>query len=157
MENIAQKAYFLRNEYADKLRTIKPDAERRWGKMNAQQMIEHMADYISIASGKAGITEINTPQDQLEKYQAFLTSEKDFRENTPNVLMPEMPLPVRHGTMDTAIDELQDELHLFFKNFEESPDKKTINPIFGELDYEMNVQLLHKHAWHHLRQFGITE
>lgn len=157
MENIAQKAYFLRNEYADKLRTIKPDVERRWGKMNAQQMIEHMADSISLASGRTPVTAIVTPEEHLEKYRSFLTSEKDFRENTPNATLPETPNPERKETIADAIDELQDEIFYLFKTFEENRGVKILNPIFGELDYEMTVQLLYKHAWHHLRQFGITE
>ena len=31
---------------------------------------------------------------------------------------------------------------------------ESLNPIFGELDFNGNVQLLYKHALHHLRQFG---
>ena len=33
----------------------------------------------------------------------------------------------------------------------------TTNPIFGDLDFAANVQLLHKHALHHLRQFGLVD
>lgn len=32
MENIEQKAAFLKNEYADKLRSLSPDARRLWAR-----------------------------------------------------------------------------------------------------------------------------
>ena len=43
----------------------------------------------------------------------------------------------------------------FFEVFEKDPGLKTINPVFGELDFDSNIQLLYKHALHHLKQFGI--
>lgn len=157
MENIGQKAYFLRHEYAEKLKTLKPDAERKWGKMNVQQMVEHMAEYIAMASGKIKTEKIVTPDEHLEGYRRFLSTEKEFKENTPNVLMPETPAAVKHNSLDDAIAELKQEVDHLFKAFEDDSKKKVLNPIFGELDYEMTVQLLYKHAWHHLRQFGITD
>jgi len=57
--------------------------------------------------------------------------------------------------MQAAIDRLQKYLDYFFEAFEENPEMTTQNPIFGELDFTGNVQLLHKHAMHHLRQFGL--
>jgi hypothetical protein len=32
----------------------------------------------------------------------------------------------------------------------------TRNPFFGDLNFAENVHLLHKHALHHLRQFGVV-
>jgi hypothetical protein len=119
-------------------------------------MIEHMADYVRIASGRTPM-EVITPEEQLPKTQAFLLSEKPFRENTPNSLMPETPPAVRHTDVKSAITELQDELDHLFMVFENEPELKIPNPFFGYLNFDMQVQLLHKHAWHHLAQFGITE
>ncbi|RYD58732.1 MAG: hypothetical protein EOP56_03860 [Sphingobacteriales bacterium] len=157
MENIGQKAYFLRNEYVGKLQMLRPETQRRWGKMNAQQMVEHMAEYIALASGMIKTDKIVTPEENLEGYRRFLSSEKEFKENTPNVLMPEEPAPVKHATLEEAIAALKQEVEYLFKAFEDNFDKKTLNAIFGELDYEMTIQLLYKHAWHHLKQFGIME
>lgn len=154
MENIQQKADFLRYEYTKQLLLLDVNAPRLWGKMNVQQMIEHMADYVRIGSGKI-IEKLVTPTEHLSKMQAFLNTEKPFRENTPNVLMSEIPMPVKHATVKEAINELQSELDYFFGVFKNEPGKKVTNPFFGELDYEMSVQLLHKHATHHLRQFGV--
>ncbi len=154
MENLAEKADFLQNKLTKELAALDANAERRWGKMNVQQMIEHMSDYVRIGCGKE-VQPLQTPEEHLPKYQAFLLTEKPFRENTPNSLMSETPTPVKHNSKEAAVAELQDELDHFFEVFKNEPGKKVINPFFGELDYDMSVQLLHKHALHHLRQFGV--
>ena len=53
-------------------------------------------------------------------------------------------------------EKLQKELDYFFEEFTANSGLKTRNPFFGKLNYEMNVQLLHKHAMHHLKQFGLV-
>lgn len=156
MEHIQDKANFLRNEYTKILSQLDADAPRKWGKMNVQQMIEHMSDYVRIASGKV-LMEIVTEAERLPRMQGFLASEKQFPENTPNVLMPDTPVPTRHATKADAIKELQEEIDHFFAVHEQHPGKITANPFFGNLDFEHQVQLLHKHGVHHLRQFGAVE
>ena len=154
MDNIAGKADFLRHEYSKKLAALDIDAPRQWGKMNVLQMIEHMTDYARIGSGK-DIQTIQTPEEHLPKYRAFMATEKPFRENTPNSLMSDIPALPKHSSKEDAINELQQEMDYLFDAFEQEPGKKVINPFFGELNYEESIQLLHKHAWHHLRQFGV--
>ena len=154
MENLQQKADFLRRGYARALSQLDTDAPRKWGKMSVQQMIEHMSDYIRIASGKTPMQTV-TPEDKLPRMQGFLASEKPFPENTPNVLMSETPAPVKHATKQEAIDELQSEIDHFFAVHEQDANKITANPFFGDLGFDQQVQLLHKHATHHLRQFGL--
>ena len=154
MENLQQKADFLRHEYTKALSQLDADAPRKWGKMNVQQMIEHMSDYVRIASGKTTLQTV-TPEDKLPRLQGFLASEKPFPENTPNVLMSDTPAPVKHATKQDAINELQTEIDHFFEVHEQDAGKITANPFFGDLGFEQQVQLLHKHATHHLRQFGL--
>lgn len=151
-----QKISFLQNEYPALLAGIGPDAAPRWGKMNAQQMIEHMSEYIGYGYGKK-LFDVLTPEEHLPKMRAFLLSDKPFRENTPNALMPDTPPPTQHGSVPEAIAALSTEVASLLAQFAEQPGKQVVNPFFGILDYEMTVQLLHKHAWHHLRQFGVTE
>jgi len=154
MENLQQKADFLKNEYTQILSQLDADAPRKWGKMNVQQMIEHMSDYVRIANGKTQIG-IITAEDMLPRMQGFLASEKPMRENTPNVLMPDTPTPVRNATKQEAINELQTEIDHFFAVHEHDANRVTPNPFFGNLSFEQQVQLLHKHSTHHLRQFGL--
>ena len=154
MENIAQKAHFLKHEYTKVLAGLDVDASRKWGKMNVLQMIEHMSDYVRIASGRTPMTTV-TPEDKLPRMQGFLASEKPFPENTPNALMPDEPTPAKHATKEDAINELQTELDHFFEVHGVDANKKTANPFFGTLDFEQQIQLLYKHSTHHLKQFGL--
>lgn len=156
MEVLEQKAEFLRSGYTPMLSVLAADAPRKWGKMNVQQMIEHMSDYVRIASGRTPM-EIITPEEKLPRLHLFLASDKPFPENTPNVLMPETPNPERHATKQDAVTELQQELDHFFAVHGQEAGRKTANPFFGMLDYDLQVHLLYKHAMHHLRQFGAVE
>lgn len=151
------KINFLKNEFIPLLRNLHPEAKGKWGVLNGQQMVEHFSDAVRIAGGSFGITQIITPEEHLEKMRSFLMSEKPFKENTKNSLMPETPLPVRHSHIDAAIDELQHVFSHFFSLFETNTGLTTTNPFFGKLNFEENVQLLHKHAMHHLTQFGLIK
>jgi hypothetical protein len=149
-----EKRDFLKFRLVPLLRQIPSDTAPKWGKMTLQQMIEHFADYTRIASGKITIIDIHTPEEHLPRMREFMMSDKPFRENTPNPLMPEVPPPVKNPSVDDAIGELHTEIGFFFSVFEKNNLQTTRNPFFGDLNYEQNVHLLYKHALHHLRQFG---
>lgn len=155
MENIQQKANFLKYEYIPMLERLDPATKPLWGKMNVQQMIEHMADYMRIGNGK-DVQPVVTDAEALPKYRAFMESEKPFKENTGNPLMPDTPSTEKHTTTQNAIEELQAEINDLFEAFKQQPEQLMTNPIFGDLNYEQSIQLLHKHATHHLRQFGVA-
>ena len=153
----ADKADFLRYKFIPLLRQIPSDKAPNWGKMTLQQMIEHFTDTMRIASGKTIYTDIITPAEQLEKMRTFISSDKPFRENTKNPLLSEVPAPVKNPSVEEALKELQQEINFFFSVFEKNNLQVTRNPFFGDLNFEQNVQLLYKHAWHHLRQFGLQK
>ena len=137
------------------LRALEPTAKGKWGKMNAQQMVEHLTDSIRVATGKEFQNKELTPE-QTEKVRSFFLSDKPFRENTANNLLPVEPNPVRNSSMENAIREFEEELNEFFSMFENSS-RTTINPFAGEFNYEQWVHLLHKHFQHHARQFGLVD
>jgi len=149
------KVAFLKSAFVPLLKSIPPDTTPAWGKMTLQQMTEHFADAVRIASGKMADVPLFTPLEHVPKMQAFLQSEKPMRENVRNPLMPETPAPVRNPSMDAAALELQTEIDAFFEIFSANEQFITRNPFFGDLDFDMNVHLLYKHAQHHLRQFGV--
>lgn len=156
MRGPGEKINFLKNEFVPLLRQISSDTLPAFGKMSLQQMIEHFSDAVKIASGKITITQVFTSEINLPKMKEFLLSDKPFRENTPNPLMSEAPAPVRNKSLEAAIAELQASLDAFFAVFDGDNVLQTRNPFFGDLNFAENVQLLYKHALHHLRQFGLT-
>jgi hypothetical protein len=152
-----QKIHFLKNELVPAIAAIPADVKPLWGKMNLQQMTEHMArEGFRISSGQLKF-DLVMPAEQIPKMQAFLRSDKPFRENTPNALMPAEPAPVVHAGLPGALAALQAEIDYFFDVYEQDPGMVVSHPFFGELDFDLNILLLYKHSLHHLRQFGISQ
>ena len=149
-----EKENFLRTRFISYLQRLDPATPPLWGKMNVQQMVEHFTDVVMVANGKIKL-DIVTPAEKLPLYKEFMMSEKPFKENTKSPVLPEEPLPLKKHTVQAAIGKLQEELIYFFHAFDTNPNLKTIQPVFGELDFAENIQLLYKHAIHHLNQFGV--
>jgi site-specific recombinase XerC len=151
-----EKENFLKHDLIKLLQKLSPEDKGEWGALNAQQVTEHLCDsfrnYHGLDSKK-----ILTPLEHLPKYKEFLLSEKPFKPHTKNIEMPEIPAPVRHPDMKSAVEELKTEMNNFFNYFEKDKSKTMINVFFGELNYEESIQLLHKHAAHHLKQFRLLE
>ena len=150
------KKQFLRSELTKIFSTLSSDQKGKWGKMNAQQMVEHMSDAFRWANGRTPVKAMHSPEITQRSY-AFMMTEKPFRENTPNQLLSDVPAPVKHKNMADAVVELQSEIDHFFKVYADNVGLRTINPFFGNLNFEEQVQLLHKHATHHAKQFGLVE
>ena len=149
---INEKLNWLLNDYPNFLQSLDP-GQRKWGKMNVQQMIEHMIDSVREANGKLPRTIISTPE-RLPAMKEFLMSEKEFKPDTKNALMGPEPVAVRNKNTEEAIKELQSELKDFTSHYASKPDSLITNPFFGHLNFEEWTQLLYKHAIHHLKQFG---
>lgn len=152
-----KKEQFLRSEYIPLIKQLDPNAERKWGKMNVHQMIEHMSYAVRMSNGKDLYAGILTQEEKLPRFQTFIMSDTPFKENTKNILLPEEPLEVRFENIQDSINELENELNDFFKKFESDKYQTIRNPFFGDLNFEQWVALLYKHCWHHLNQFGVTQ
>lgn len=150
------KAAFLKTDFVPLLTGLSPVQQGKWGKMNAQQMVEHLGEYLRIANGKHKVQPVNSPEITQKSY-TFMMSDRPFRENTPNQLLPDVPPDVKHASMKEALAELQMEIDDFFKVYEQNPGLRITSPFFGELNFEEQVHLLHKHAMHHARQFGLVD
>ena len=149
------KLNFLKKDFIFHLKHLSPGEQGKWGKMNGQQMVEHFAFSVRIASGRLKFPD-SFAEEQLQKNHAFVMTDKPFRENTPNPLLSETPEATRHATMQQSIEELQQELDHFFQVYESSPGLVIRSPFYGDMNYDEQVQLLHKHAVHHLKQFGLV-
>ena len=147
---------FLKEEFIPRMRMLQADAKPGWGKMNAQQMAEHMLDFFMVSTGKKQFPLVSPPE-HMPKLQAFLRSEKQFRENTkaPETILGEEPTPVRFESLIQALDELEIEVQYFFHLHEQQPGLTAVHPVFGELGFDDWVRLHYKHVTHHLRQFAL--
>lgn len=148
-----KKIYFLRNEYLQILKAIPEEEKGVFGKMNVHQMIEHMTWAFQIANGTLKFEAENSPE-ITEKMHRFMMSDKQFRDNTPNSKLPEEPLAITTDSIVQAIGNLREEIDLMVNVYQEDNSLRLMNPFFGMLNFDEQVQLLHKHAIHHLRQFN---
>jgi len=57
--------------------------------------------------------------------------------------------------MQEAINEYNKQVTAFITYFENNKGTTLTNPFFGELSFEEWTHLLHKHAVHHSKQFGL--
>jgi hypothetical protein len=153
----AEKKLFIQDTFIQILRKANPQTTAKWGKMSFQHMVEHMVLSVKSANGKIKTEKIFTPPEKIPAFKEFLMSNKEFKENTRSPSFPADPLPLHFKTVNEGIDKLQKELADFFVIYEDNPGLSIQNPVFGDLDYEEAVQLLHKHALHHAKQFGLIK
>jgi len=151
-----QKLNFISTGLVPLLKTLAPDTKMKWGKMNAQQMVEHVAGFFKVSTNKLHFPLV-TPEEQLPKFKEFLRSDKAFRENTKAPVLPEDPLPVQFASYEDAVNNLEQEIQDFLVQFTSNPNLITRHPVFGDLNFEEWVLLHYKHVMHHAKQFGLIE
>jgi oxepin-CoA hydrolase/3-oxo-5,6-dehydrosuberyl-CoA semialdehyde dehydrogenase len=151
-----EKLDFIKHRFIALLKDIPADATGKWGKMNAQQMVEHVTAFFKVSAGKLHFPLVSATE-HLPKLKAFLLSDKEFRENTkaPTSVIGEEPLPVKTNTMAEAIVALQDSIDEFINYFQDDSYITTLHPVFGELNFSEWVLLHYKHLIHHAKQFGL--
>lgn len=152
----APKLDFIQHRFILLLHDLPASTEGKWGKMNAQQMVEHVTGFFKISSNKLHFPLVS-PSEHLPKLKAFLLSDKEFRENTkaPTSVIGEETLPVRTNSMEEAIAMLQQNITEFIDYFEGDAYKTTLHPVFGELNFDEWILLHYKHVMHHAKQFGL--
>ncbi len=147
---------FLQNEFLKIIRTADSSTTLKWGKMNFQQMVEHVTAFFKVSTQQLKF-DLVSPPEHLPKLKEFLMSDKQFRENTkaPTNIIGEEPLPAHFKTVEEAINQLDKEVNHFFDFYAADKQVTAVHPVFGELNFEEWVRLHYKHVTHHLRQFGL--
>ncbi len=149
------KQQFLQTELCQLLQTIPSGTAPAFGSMTLHQMIEHMAYSVQVAYGAIPVPAINTGEVQQKAYRWIMT-DSTFKDNTPNPLLTPEILTVKTASINEAIINLQNSIDTFFTFYKNNTEQRVLNAFFGPLNFEEQVHLLHKHAWHHLRQFGVS-
>ncbi len=150
------KLDFIQKKLLLLLNSLPADKAANWGKMNAQQMVEHLTAFFKVSTKKINFPLV-TPVEHLPKFKAFLLSDKEFKENTKAPMLPDEPFALKKTTMQNAIQELQEEINDFITFFHTSnADTIAQHPVFGDLNFEEWVLLHYKHIIHHLKQFGLA-
>ena len=154
----AEKLLFLEKGMFEPLQSLEENTPAKWGVMNAQQMLEHLAHFFDVSYEKE-FYPLAVPEEHLPRYKAFLYSDKEFRENTkaPASILGDTPLPLQQPSLEAAKEHLQQSVHNFITWFHDDAVKTTVHPAFGPLNFEEWVLLHHKHVRHHYKQFNLVD
>ena len=138
-----------------KLKTrIQSDTPALWGKMNSQQMVEHLSLVFALSTGKFDFPYQGTEEEAKRNWEGFLASENPWREVFSSDSFGE-PKPPRKATLEDSLALLQKSFNGYLDYCEGHPD--AIHPQFylGNLTIDQWRQVHVKHVKHHMRQFGL--
>jgi hypothetical protein len=133
------------------LQRLTPLTVPLWGKMEPQQMVEHMIDQVQYTNGKK-IPFCDVPADEAEaaKQINIYTDLQIPR----NVILGKLPDSQIYPDLETAVNQLMTELADFDRYFKK-PGTVAIHGGFGPMDYNEWLIWHGKHFTHHLKQFGL--
>jgi hypothetical protein len=141
------------SELLQRLRKMRRDSERRWGKMNPHQMVCHLTDSCFVALGEKPVKEVSSlPQRTIVKCIALYAP---MRWPAGLATTPEIDQHVG-GTCPT---DFAADLTALEKQMERLAARRRYNkwprhPIFGRMSERAWLRWAYLHTDHHLRQFG---
>ncbi len=143
-----------KQEVIERLRRVRPDSQRQWGKMTAHQMVCHLHDSFKIGTGeKVASSKSNLVSRTFVKWFALqvpMTWPKGFQTR------PEVD-QLLGGTPPAEFERDVKELEAMVERFS-SPQRDFSwqpHPIFGAMTDEHWLRWGYLHMDHHLRQFGV--
>ncbi|MBX7225135.1 MAG: DUF1569 domain-containing protein [Chitinophagales bacterium] len=136
----------------ERLNRLQYDTPRKWGKMDAAQMLAHLQVSLEQALGKR-----NLKQSVLGKL--FGTWIKNFMIHSNRPFQKNLPTDKSFIVADPKNFELEKSklvglLNEFYA-IDASKYSPTAHPIFGDLTFEEWDVLFRKHMNHHLTQFNV--
>jgi hypothetical protein len=144
----SDKAEILR-----RLREVRPDSVRRWGRMSAHQMVCHLSDALRMSAGHKPVSPATGPlQRTIVRWVALYLPVRW----PPGLLTrPEIDQELA-GTrpIDFAADVAQLETLLELVTAQTRSFDWPAHPIFGRMSDAAWLRWGYLHMDHHLRQFG---
>jgi oxepin-CoA hydrolase / 3-oxo-5,6-dehydrosuberyl-CoA semialdehyde dehydrogenase len=148
---------FFKVEVPLLLKKLDENSKPAWGILTPQSMLEHIVGSWRISNGRA-VVECKVPEEKLKKLRDFLFSDKAFKPNVKNPMMPENEAPAhRKPSLEHVKKQLIEDIDTFFEYFEKNPEAEPVHPIFGKLNKAGWLHFQEKHMKHHFKQFGLIE
>ena len=133
----------------------RPDANPRWGRMSAPQMLHHVADFGDLYFGEIKVN-------ALTRFAARLLGPFFLRSLTTKNPLGETPRNLRTmpaieaSTSQTVVWEARMErVRLILKRLEALNSEKQQHPLFGMMQTADFKALVLHHTAHHFHQFGL--
>jgi len=137
------------------LSALQPETPALWGRMNAQNMIEHLVEAVEYTNGKR-VADLRFPPDKANKQKQYLVhSDFVIPSGVPSYL-PDATKTKRFNDLATSIVELNNELDAF-EHFFKTKGITAIHFEFGPMNYKEWITWHGKHFTHHFKQFGLVK
>jgi hypothetical protein len=140
-----------RDALALRFAELEPGALRRWGKMDAAQMLRHCAIALGDLLGDRPVKQLFLGKLITPLIRGQIFGDKPFRRNSPTD-----PIYVVSDLRDFETERTQ--LATFIDRVVQRGTAKAegmVHPFFGRLSGDQWGRLVYKHFDHHLRQFGV--
>ena len=138
-----------RQELLERLERLTPDATPRWGSFTAPQMVAHLVDWMSMASG-----ELRTAaRSGVLRYPPFKQLAIYWLPFPRNVQTAPELLARKPGEWGAERTSVRERVQSFERLYVEPPWPE--HPVFGTMTPRAWCVFAYRHMDHHLRQFGI--
>ena len=142
-------------EVLRRLRALRQDSVRRWGRMSAHQMVCHLSDGYRLMVGERTTQLAATPLPRLMMRWIALYAPVRWPAGIPTT--PELDQHAG-GTRPADFDADVAELEKLLRGIATDPRDRFaghLHPIFGRMSESAWLRWAYLHADHHLRQFGV--
>lgn len=147
---------FSTEKIQESLAKLTEDTKPEWGKMSAQQMVEHLEYSYRIASGEIQDFEITTPEKVLEKvHNTLYNYDKMPREYDFPLAEKSNMHTLKYASLEEAKEKMLAAREAYLNYFKENPDASLKNTVFGLMNKYEWYLLERKHLNHHFEQFGL--
>ena len=142
-----------RAEILQRLRAVRPESARRWGRMSSHQMVCHLSDSFLVATGQKAVSHSTSLLQRTVVKWIALYAPLPWPAGIPT--RPEIDQELE-GTrpVDFATDVAQLKALLEHITPQTMPFEWQLHPIFGKLSESAWLRWGYLHVDHHLRQFG---
>ena len=154
METTEKHEKFLSKKLPLYLNELKTTSAPLWGKMDVQQMLEHLCLPFLIATGKMSVS-LTSPQDKIPVLKRILMSDKPLPKLFHNPILPEIPMPAAVSNLEESKKALRESVAFFLDYYKKNPHATALHNIYGELNYQEWLVMNIKHVRHHFAQFGV--
>lgn len=138
------------------LSTLNSTTTPLFGIMSPQHMVEHISQVIRISNGRWNLPQLFR-EEKAAKMKAYLMqtdTELAVGFRAPFLEEGEL-LTLQHENMESAIEQLIDEITAFENYFKANPLATPMHPALGILNHEEWIIFHNKHFKHHFKQFGL--
>lgn len=135
------------------LNSLEIETPAVFGKMNGQQMVEHLALLLKVSNGKID-ADFFVEEEKSSRRKSFLDTDNELQVGFKTSMLSEEPVPAKFSTLKDSIEDLILQIKNFETHFKTNATEN--HPFFGELDYQYWCKFHVKHFTHHFKQFNLV-